>query len=300
MRALEPRVSDAVERDGLRVHYEVYGEVHGAGAPTAFLLMPDTIVHSRAWKAQIPFLARFCQVVVIDPRGNGLSDRPTRSEQFDMVEYFRDPWAVLDAIDVDRAVLVGLCSGAGQAVLMADERPDRVLGVFAINPGLAVTPVAEHKLPYVEVFDEVLDTDEGWAKLNRHYWQRDWAGFSEWFFGEMFPEPHSTKQVEDCAAWATETAAEVMLLDEASTPDPRLFRDEALAACRRVQCPVMVVSGSLDRCQDPERGRIIAEATGGAYVLLEGAGHLPNARDPVKINLLLRDFIRQLAPVAPR
>ena len=293
MRAVEPRVSDFVVRDGLKVHYEVYG----GGDTTVFLLMPDTIVHSRAWKAQIPFLARFCQVVVIDPRGNGLSDRPTRSDQFDMATFFQDPWAVLDTIGVQQAVLVGLCSGAGQAVLLAEERPDRVLGVFAINPGLAVTPIAAHKLPYVQMFDEVLDTDEGWAKNNRHYWLRDWAGYSEWFFGEMFPEPHSTKQVEDCAGWAMETTPEVMLLDEGSEPDPRFFREEAVAACRRVRCPVMVVSGSLDLCQSPERGRIVAEATGGEYVLLEGAGHLPNARDPVKVNLLLRDFIRRVAPV---
>jgi len=198
---------------------------------------------------------------------------------------------------VDQAVLVGLCSGAGQAVVLADDRPDRVLGVFAINPGLALTPIAAHKLPYVEMFDEVLNTDEGWAKNNRHYWLRDWAGYSEWFFGEMFPEPHSTKQGEDCAGWALDTTAEVMLLDEGSEADPRFFGDEAVAMCRRIQCPVMVVSGSLDRCQPPERGRIVAEATGGDYVLIEGGGHLPNARDPVKVNLLLRDFIRRVAPV---
>ena len=39
---------------------------------------------------------------------------------------------------------------------------------------------------------------------------------------------------------------------------------------------------------------ILAELTGGDYVLLEGSGHLPIARDPVKINLLLRDFVRRV------
>ena len=43
-------------------------------------------------------------------------------------------------------------------------------------------------------FDELLDTDEGWAKDNRHYWLRDWRGYAEFFFGELLPEPHSTKQ----------------------------------------------------------------------------------------------------------
>ena len=49
-------------------------------------------------------------------------------------------------------------------------------------------------------FTEPLPTDEGWAKQNRHYWQRDYPGFLEFFFGEAFSEPHSTKQIEDGSA----------------------------------------------------------------------------------------------------
>jgi pimeloyl-ACP methyl ester carboxylesterase len=50
-------------------------------------------------------------------------------------------------------------------------------------------------------------------------------------------------------------------------------------------------------CQNPDRGRRLAELTGGEFVLLEGSGHLPNARDPVVINLLLRDFVRRVTGV---
>jgi pimeloyl-ACP methyl ester carboxylesterase len=291
MRALEPRTSAFVDRDGFRAHYEVYGE----GDPTVFLLMPDTIVQSRAWKAQIPFLARSFQVVVIDPRGNGLSDVPQTPEQISLQSMVDDAWAVLDTLGVERAVLAGLCTGAAQAVIMAAERPDRVLGVFAINPGMVLTPILPHKAEFVARFDEVLDTDEGWAKLNRHYWLRDWPGFARFFFEQMFPEPHSTKQVEDCTAWATQPTAEIMLLEGDSDPDPRQLQDGARNVCRQVQCPVLVVSGTEDLCQHPDRGRAVAELTGGDYVLIEGGGHLPNARDPVKVNLLMRDFVRRVS-----
>jgi pimeloyl-ACP methyl ester carboxylesterase len=55
-----------------------------------------------------------------------------------------------------------------------------------------------------------------------------------------------------------------------------------------------VITGSLDQCQNPLRGPIVAELTGGDLVIIEGAGHLPQARDPVKVNLLLRDFLRRV------
>ncbi len=54
-------------------------------------------------------------------------------------------------------------------------------------------------------WEDELDTDEGWAKYNRHYWLRDYRGFVEFFFGKIFREPHSTKQIEDCVGWGLET-----------------------------------------------------------------------------------------------
>jgi pimeloyl-ACP methyl ester carboxylesterase len=289
MRATPPAADGVLDRDGFGIGYAVYGD----GDVTVCLVMPDTIVHARAWKAQVPFLARSFRVVTVDPRGNGRSDRPTHPEQFAPAELEADVWGVLDHVGAGAVVLVGLCSGAGLATVLASSEPERVLGVFAINPGLALTPPLPHKLEHD--FDAELDTDEGWAKSNRHYWLRDWPGFAEFFFTAMLPEPHSTKQLEDTVAWALETTPETMLIDEACDPDPR-FTTEAEETCRQVQCPVLVVSGSLDMCQSPDRGRRLAALTGGDFVLLEGSGHLPNARDPVKVNLLLRDFVRRVSP----
>jgi pimeloyl-ACP methyl ester carboxylesterase len=285
MRATTAAVDGVLDRDGFGVGYAVYGH----GDVTVCLVMPDTIVHARAWKGQVPFLARYFRVVTVDPRGNGRSDRPTCLEQMTVQNLLDDVWGVLDHVGAASVVLGGLCTGAGLSTILAAERPERVLGVFAINPGLALTPRAAHKLQHD--FDAELDTEEGWAKSNRHYWLRDWPGFADFFFTAMFPEPHSTRQLEDTVSWALETTPETMLLDEDNDPDAR-FTTDAEEMCRRVRCPVLVVSGERDMCQSPERGRRLAELTGGDFLLLEGSGHLPNARDPVKINLLLRDFVQ--------
>ena len=119
MRAVQPTRSGFVDRDGVAIHYEVYGD----GEPTVYLLMPDTIVESRGWKAQVPFLSRFFRVIVSDPRGNGRSGFPAEADGYADRVLIDDAWAVLDAVGADRAVLVGLCTGAGHVVFMASEAP---------------------------------------------------------------------------------------------------------------------------------------------------------------------------------
>ena len=60
---------------------------------------------------------------------------------------------------------------------------------------------------------------------------------------------------------------------------------------RRVRCPVLVIHGDDDRICLPAEGVELAAETRGRLVTLEGSGHSPNARDPVRVNLLLREFL---------
>ena len=92
-------------------------------------------------------------------------------------------------------------------------------------------------------FDERLDTDEGWAKYNRHYWLRDYEGFLEFFFAQMFNEPHSTKQIEDCVGWGLDTTPETLADTTAGARRqrpgrlPRALRARALPGARDPRQP---------------------------------------------------------------
>ena len=285
MRALEPTLRGTVDPHGVPIHYEVFG----SGEPTVHLLMPDAIVSSRAWKAQVPYLARRHRVVVSDPPGNGRSGAPRTEEDMTERVLLDQEWAVLDAVGAQEAVLVGVCTGAGHALLMAAEAPERVLGVCAINPGLRLTAPLPHRVAHD--FDTPREAYVGWEKQNRHHWRADWHDFAAFFFAELFPEPHSTKQREDCVGWASDVATSTMELEYDVRGGTAADPEAAAAACRAVRCPVLVITGSLDQCQDPERSTVVAQLTGGTHVVIEGAGHLPQARDPVRVNLLLRDFL---------
>ena len=291
-RARYPDESGYVERDGVNLYYEVYG----SGEPTIFFLPTWSIIHSRQWKMQIPSLARHFRVLTFDGRGCGRSDNPTTAAEYNGEEFVADAIAIMDATETERAVLVGFSRSGGTAILQAAEHPDRTLGAFVIGAGLVhggPLPAGYRGLSAQEpkAFDEIRDTYEGWAKFNRHYWLRDYPGFVEFFMSEMFPEPHSTKQIEDAVGWGLENNAETLILTRGTR-----VRDtaEVQEICRRVRCPVVVVHGIEDRQASYTGGVALAEATGGDLVLLEGSGHAPHLRDPVFVNRLLYEFIGSL------
>ena len=289
-RARYPDATGFVERDGVNVFYEAYG----SGEPTILLLPTWSIIHSRIWKLQIPDLARRFRVVTFDPRGNGRSDRPLEAEAYAETEYAADALAVMDATGTERAVAVSLSMGAQRALLLAAEQPQRILGAVFIGPALPLVPAMTSR-EVIRDFTEQLDSDEGWARYNSHYWRRDYRGFLEFFFGECFSEPHSTKQIEDAVAWGLEGDPESLILTERA-PGLR-DRDEVLGLCARVRCPVLVIHGSEDRIRPYASGRALALATSGRLVTIAGGGHMPNARDPVRVNLAIREFIRTVAGV---
>ena len=161
------------------------------------------------WKGQIPYLARHCDAssrsTAAATASRTARPRPART---DAIEYVEDAVAVLDAAGIEQACVVGLSLGGRYAALVAGAAPRaHARGGHRSRPRSRSSsrPVSgATRVP----FDDELETDEGWAKFNRHYWLRDYRGFLEFFFGEMFPEPHSTKQIEDGVAWGLDTDAE--------------------------------------------------------------------------------------------
>jgi pimeloyl-ACP methyl ester carboxylesterase len=286
MRARLPDESGDVDRDGVRIHWDRYGE----GDVTVLLLPTWSIIPSRHWKFQVPYLARHHRIVTFDGRGSGRSDRPVGPTAYTRHEYVADTVAVLDATGVERAVVVALSRGAGWAFQLAADHGDRVLGICAIAPAAPVTTPQPSAM--VHSFDAPLDHAEGWAKFNRHYWRRDYAGFLRFFFAEMFSEPHSTKQIVDGIGWASQVDVETLIDTQATPPGAVPVEPDDLYS--KVSCPVLVVHGDEDRLRHHATGVAIADSTGGDFVTVAGAGHAPHMRDPVFVNRTIRAFVEQV------
>jgi pimeloyl-ACP methyl ester carboxylesterase/predicted glycosyltransferase len=271
---------------------KIFYEAFGSGERTILLLPTWSIVHSRYWKMQVPYLSRHARVVTFDPRGNGRSGRPTGADAYTPDQHAADALAVMDAVGVERASLLALSTGARAALVLAAEHPERVDSLAFIG---ASVPIGPDDLSW---FTEPAANDEGWNKFNAHYWRRDYDGFLEFFFSENFIEPHSSKLFEDAREWAHETTPET-LIDTVIGWAVRFDEARVRLLSARLRCPVLVIHAREDRIIAFARGEALAEATGGSLVELEDAGHAAHARDPVRINLLLRDFYG-LRPPTPR
>jgi pimeloyl-ACP methyl ester carboxylesterase len=276
--------------DGSRVWYEVAGR----GDPPILFVPTWSIVHSRIWKAQVPYFARHRRVITFDGMGNGRSDRPPAPEAFAEREMAADILRVMDAMGTAEAVLVSLSLGAQRSLIVAAEHPERVAGMAFIGPAVPLgSRVPGRDVP----FEEPLGVDEDWTRYNAHSWRRDYDGFLQFFFGQCFSEAHSTKQIEDAVGWGHDTDPETLIATERA---PGLGADETLALGARVRCPVLVIQGIDDAITGRSRGITLAEAIEGARLeLVEGGGHIQNARDPVRTNLLIRDFIASIARDEP-
>ena len=288
-RARYPDQAGFIERDGVRVFYEICG----TGEPAMLLLPTWEIAHSRVWKFQVPYFARHGRVITFDRRGNGRSDRPAEVSAYDRRASAEDALAVMDRAGVERAAVVSWC-GAGDDLILASEYPERVARLVLIAPDLLLTDdPAEQEGPFP--FDEEPATLERWAKWNRHYWLRDWPGFLEFFFAQQFTEPHSTKPIEDAIAWGLQTDPETIVRGtEAEWPNQR---EQALSLCAQVRCPTLVIQGSQDAVVGSARGAAVADAIAHAQLTtLETCGHAPHLRDPVATNAVIADFVYPLRP----
>jgi pimeloyl-ACP methyl ester carboxylesterase/predicted glycosyltransferase len=288
VRALEPSVTGTVERDGVSLAYEVFGD----GEPTIVLLPTWSIIHSRFWKAQVATLARRARVVTFDGRGVGRSSRPIGPAAYTHTEFTADTLAVLDATATEQAVLVALSCGSLWAIQLAADHPERVLGIVTLGPAVALAPA--HPDRQVFSFDEPLDTDAGWAKYNRHHWHRDLPDFLDFFFNQFFTEPHSTKQIEDCLAWSSDI--EPARLVDAHEGIEACGLERFRAVGERVRCPVLVIHGDEDELRPHAQGAALADVTGGSLVTVAGGGHGTQARDPILVNGLIREFVERVHP----
>ncbi len=293
MRAKLPVKEGFVDRDGVKIHYEIYGD----GPETMVFLPPWSIVHARVYKAQLPYFSERFRCITFDPRGNGRSDQPTEADAYSLDNYIGDILTVMDATDAGKAILVGLSLGGMHACMVAAHHPERVKAAVLAGTAATVGPGYPYLAP--KHFTTKRERFDGWDKYNRDYWQVHYPDFAEHFVRNIFSDPHSTRQIEEGIEWANDTTGPVLAKTVDARSIPPTF-DVGEAMYRRVKCPVLMIHGDNDQIQPYARAQVVAELTGAELFTIPGGGHNLLGRFPAKCNDLINDFLdRKLGIPAP-
>lgn len=256
----------------------------GQGDPVLLLHgFPDT---SRLWRHQVAALtAAGFRTIAPDLRGRGASERPEAVEAYAAPLLTADVVAVLDALEVERADVVGHDFGALIGWRLAEHHPDRVRRLVAMSVG---HPGAAGKRT-------IEDRERAWYQLLFQFrgvaeelLQRDaWSLFRAWL--------REDGDVDDYVADLSRPGALTAGLNwyRANLAPELELRSPPPAAPARIDVPVLGLWS--DRDHYLGEARMLASEqvchAGWRYERIDGASHWMQLDQPQRINQLLLDFL---------
>jgi pimeloyl-ACP methyl ester carboxylesterase/predicted glycosyltransferase len=300
MRAREPDVASFVERDGVKVAYEVFGSEHDS---TVCFAPTNPIIHSRFTKAYTGWLSRHHRVITIDPRGNGRSDRPADPAAYGAVIAAQDLLAVLDAVGVERTVTCGGSWSVVPMLIACTMAPERFAGLLMVGPLLPLAePLGLPTMRGDHFFAPIADY-EGLAASNRAYIAERYADYVETWMRLVVAEPWEHKLLEDLIGWGLDGGPEAIIntyMGSGLNPESTAAKTGAAlrGLCEKVQCPALLVHGTEDAITPVEWSRAAAAEFGWDLIEFEGGGHA--IAEPVQMNLAMHAFIDRVLPPPPR
>lgn len=251
---------------------ELAYEVRGSGPPALFV-QGLGYGGGDGWGPALDLLAEDFLVVSFDNRGFGGSDRPPGP--YSVAELAGDAAAVLDAVGLRRAHVVGVSLGGMVAQEFALDRPERVdrLVLVSTTPGVHGQPTPSRTTSLMLEAPGLAPS----VALRR-------------FVENALADGASGELVERIVAYRA-----------ANPPDPAGWQSQALAGASfdaldriaGIGAPTLVVHGREDAVVDPRNGELLAELIPGARLeLLAGCGHLASWEQPERFAGLLREFLR--------
>jgi 3-oxoadipate enol-lactonase len=246
----------------------LYWETRGEGEPLVFVHAFS--LDGRMWEPQITAFAEDFQVVRYDLRGHGRSAAPEGP-----YTGFDDLRALLDALGIESATLVGLSAGSEIAVNFAIEYPDRVAGLVLAAPGLSGyrTP----PLPWAQSVFEAVGAGDG---------QRA----AELWAETPIMALHANREAADLVTSLVVENWRIWTYRRTEQP----LAPPAIERLNEIACPVLLVVGDADLPHIWDVARVIAHGVPDATTVgIAGAGHIVNLDAPGAFNEALEAFLKR-------
>lgn len=254
--------------NGTRLYYELAGE----GDP--LVLLHGFTLDRRMWDAQVEPFAQHYRVLNYDGRGYGKSALPDGAE-YDRAE---DLKALLDALGIQRAHIVGLSMGGAVAIDFALAYPQMTRSLIAVDSALS----GHH-------------WSEQWSNSMKLMWAEGQAGNQEasrqiWLAHDLFvpasQNPEVRKRLEQivhdysCWHWLHRDSVR---------------RTNAASQLSRISAPVLSITGERDLVDFHAIADALERDTNAHKVILRRVGHMSPMEDPQAFNRVVLDFLEACA-----
>lgn len=261
--------SVTIAANGINQHVLVAGPV----AAPPILLIHGLGWDATLWRPQLESLAAAgWRVFAPDLRGMGASEKP--AEPYDIDGYQADLHALLDALQVERAAVVGFSLGGMIAMALASAAPDRVGAAIFACCNAYVSPEAsagtEAMLARAATLGPVQFAEEQAGAI----WRGAWA--------EAHPQA-----VRDFIAWRAG-----MDQDALTRAFRAAYGTDLRPALPAITVPTRVIVADEDNFLAVETGREIAEKLPrGDLVIIEQSGHMASIEQPAAFDAAMQTFL---------
>jgi non-heme chloroperoxidase len=261
---------------------QIYYEDHGSGQPV--VLIHGYPLDESSWEKQtVVLLEAGKRVITYDRRCFGKSDRPTSGHDYDT--YAADLSALVSALDLQDAVLVGFSMGTGEVARYlsryGSHRVAKAVFLASLQPFMLKTDETPEGVPQ-EVFDDLLNA----VKADRY------AFFTTFFENFYNTDEYLGKRISEEALRASWDLATNASAYASIWAQPTWYSDFR-ADVEKIDVPTLIIHGTSDRIVPIEpTGRAFAKMLPSAtYIEIEGAPHGMLWTHAEEINKALLDFL---------
>ena len=259
-----------IQANGIKIYYEL----HGQGEP--LVLISGLTEDHTAWENVLEKLAQSFRVLIFDNRGAGQSTSPKTS--FTIGDMAKDTVALLQALDIPKAHILGHSMGGAIAQQIAIENPERVLKLIIACSAAKLSPLS---MFVVKTGEKLVDAQVSYELLIENVFP--WLFSSDFLaddkkvakaFERKIKNPHPQtlegykNQIRACGQFDTTTQLS------------------------KIKTQTLVLTTEQDILISPRHSKMLTENINGAkLVMLPNIGHIPQLENPT---LFCQEVVRFL------
>jgi 2-succinyl-6-hydroxy-2,4-cyclohexadiene-1-carboxylate synthase len=267
-----------IQANGIDVHYEMAGE------GDCLILIHGFSDNLSLWYNQVPEFSKQYQVLTLDVRGHGQTETP--DGEFSINLFAEDVRELLNALQIEKACVLGYSMGGRIALQLALNHPESVTGLVFANSGIAgagyqmseeqMKEMTERRQQMIEMFDT--------GDIER--------------IADTMTERSMSPGIRDAKPALFQRYKEIKMQNSPRYYTPIMQAMMASAAdppdLGQIKCPVLIIAGERDEFMPLDIAEYMKKTLHKASLEVFPTGHASALETPKEFNRAVLDFMEQL------